>query len=229
MEPRVSQHTPVVTGRRPGYRLLQGLVRAALGLLTRYEVEDRDHYPATGPYLIVFNHLHWLDIPVVFATLRHEVAAVVGAQLRDRPLVNFLARSVGNAIFVQPGKVDPRSLAVARSWVDGGGVLLISPEGRRSPHGLVQAMRGTAHLAARTGAPIVPVAAWGQERAFPQLRRLRRPSITVRIGPPFVLPGTPNQARGAELDAYTDALMTAIAALLPEEYRGSYGQAEESV
>jgi hypothetical protein len=41
-------------------------------------------------------------------------------------------------------------------------------------------------------------------------------------GAPIQLPGTPNQARGTDLDAYTDAIMNAVAALLPPDYRGSY-------
>jgi len=218
----VSQGVPVVTQRRVVFHLLQDLIRLLLKLLTRYRVVGAERYPADGPYITVFNHLHWMDTVVVFPTLRHEVAAVVAEKWARHPLVGFVGRQLGHAIAVETGKVDPRSLADALKWLNGGGVLLIAPEGRRSPRGLARAMRGTAFLAARTGAPIVPVAAWGQEGTFTHLRRLRRPRLEVHIGQPFRLPGTPNHARGAELDAYTDDIMAAIAGLLPEGYRGSY-------
>ena len=48
--------------------------------------------------------------------------------------------------------------------------------------------------------------------------------IVVSIGDPFVLPGTPNKAKGQQLVAYTDEIMQHIAALLPEAYRGVYAQ-----
>jgi hypothetical protein len=42
------------------------------------------------------------------------------------------------------------------------------------------------------------------------------------VGEPFVLPGTPNKAKGELLIAYTDEIMRRIAALLPQAYRGVY-------
>jgi 1-acyl-sn-glycerol-3-phosphate acyltransferase len=69
-------------------------------------------------------------------------------------------------------------------------------------------------------APIVPAAAHGQERAVESWRRLRRVPVRVRVGPPVHLPaGTHSRER---LQAYTDELMSTIAAMLPPEYRGVY-------
>jgi len=82
---------------------------------------------------------------------------------------------------------------------------------------------GTAYLAARGGAPILPVAIYGLNDIFP-LRLVNRPTVTVRIGKPF----GPFEVRGrgrerrAQLDRIGDTIMEHIAALLPEGMRGRY-------
>ena len=99
----------------------------------------------------------------------------------------------------------------------------MAPEGTRSRTGGLQAGRdGAIYLASRTGAAIIPVAAWGQERALGAWRRFKRPEIHIHIGQPIRLPDGAERARAAELHGYTDDLMLTLAAMLPPEYRGVY-------
>ena len=113
----------------------------------------------------------------------------------------------------------PRLLDVLRA----GGVVAILPEGTRSPTGaLVPAHRGVALLATRSGAPIVPAAAYGQERALAHWRRLRRVPVRVRVGAPIALPPGPHDRRS--LQALTDGVMRTVASMLPPDYRGVYGE-----
>jgi 1-acyl-sn-glycerol-3-phosphate acyltransferase len=103
-----------------------------------------------------------------------------------------------------------------------GGIVAVAPEGRRSKSGGLQRGRnGVARLAVRTGAPVVPVAIWGQEHAFRSWRRLRRAPVDVRFGAPPSL-------RSLEASAptvVTTRIMVEIARLLPPEYRGAYADA----
>jgi 1-acyl-sn-glycerol-3-phosphate acyltransferase len=101
-----------------------------------------------------------------------------------------------------------------------GGMLGLGPEGTRSPNGLVRAHTGIAYLATQAGVPVIPLAAWGQEHIPSRLRSLRRAPVSVRIGAPIRFDdGVPDAAR---LRAYTDTVMSAIALMLPSEYRGVY-------
>ena len=103
--------------------------------------------------------------------------------------------------------------------------MAVAPEGTRSrTGGLQQGRDGAVYLASRTGATIIPVVAWGQERAFEAWRRLRRPEIHVRIGAPIHLPPGAERGRTAELHGYTDELMLTLARMLPEQYRGVYAE-----
>lgn len=213
----------VVTQRRWFYRWLQAIIRGLLLLFGRLDIQGTENFPRKGPYIIAVNHLHWMDIPALFVVLPHEVATFAAEKWERHWFVGTLLRLFGHAIFVQRGEADRKAISQALQWLKNGGVLGIAPEGTRSRSGVLQKGKsGAAYMASRTGVPIVPVAIWGQEKFWKEVRRLRRPTIHVRVGKPFVLPGTPNRAKGAQLDAYTEEIMLRIARMLPEAYRGYY-------
>lgn len=213
----------VPTQRRWFYKLLQALVRGIIRLFGSLHVEGREHFPPHGPYIVAINHLHWMDIPVLFVILPHEVATFAAEKWERNPLVGPLLRTVGHAIFVQRGEPDRKAITRAIQWLKKGGVLGIAPEGTRSRSGTMQEGKpGTAYLATRTGAPVIPVAMWGHERFWKEVRRLRRPRIHIRVGKPISFDDASPRAKGEELDAYTERIMLAIACMLPEPYRGVY-------
>ncbi len=207
------------------YRFTRALIWILLRLLFHIEIVGAEHLRRTkGPLLVVTNHLHWLDPPIVFAILPLRTTVFAGEKWGVHPIFGPLFRAIGNAIFVNRGEVDRQALGKALAVLNAGGVLGIAPEGTRSRAGVLQRGRsGTAYLASRTGAPILPIGISGQEKAFRSLLRLRRPTIRVVVGEPFTLPGTPNRVKGDQLDAYTEQIMRRLAELLPPEYRGVYG------
>ncbi|MCS7220545.1 MAG: lysophospholipid acyltransferase family protein [Anaerolineae bacterium] len=212
------------------YRAARAVIRFLLYLLFRIEISgaERLNQPG-GPLLVVTNHLHWLDPPIVFAILPLRATVFAAEKWGVHPIFGPLFRAIGNAIFVNRGEVDRRALSQAMAVLKAGGVLGIAPEGTRSRTGVMQRGRGgAAYLASRTGATILPIGISGQEKAFRTLFQLRRPLIRVVVGEPFVLPGTPNHARGEELDRYTEQIMRRLAELLPPEYRGVYASQPES-
>jgi 1-acyl-sn-glycerol-3-phosphate acyltransferase len=104
-----------------------------------------------------------------------------------------------------------------------GWVVEISPEGRRNPTGaLVFAKPGPAFLATRTGVPVVPIAFTNTENLAASLRRLRRPTVTIRVGKPFRLDPIAGPDRRRRLREAADEVLCRVAALLPPRYRGVY-------
>ncbi len=213
----------VQTERRWFYRVLQALIRGLIRLFGRLDVEGTENFPKHGPYIVAPNHLHWMDIPVLFVVLPHEVATFAAEKWENHWFVGTLLRLFGHAIFVRRGEPDRKAITRAIQWLKKGGVLGLAPEGTRSRSGVLQKGKaGIAYMASRTGAPIVPVAMWGQETFWKEVRRFRRPTIHIRVGKPLVLTATPKRAKGPELDMYTDEIMKHIALMLPEAYRGYY-------
>ena len=94
---------------------------------------------------------------------------------------------------------------------------------------MIQAIPGTALLALRSHATLLPVGVTGTEHIGPLLRVFfptGRP--TVRIGKPFVLPDL-GRVQRSQLDDLTTFMMQRVAVLLPPEYRGVYQLPNESL
>jgi 1-acyl-sn-glycerol-3-phosphate acyltransferase len=194
------------------YRLLHYWgVPLALLLWTRLRVEGAEYLPKHGPVIIISNHVDNWD------------TYVVGMRLRGR-LINYLARPDGmrsrwlGRYWRRMGAIpaDRDGLALALKILKAGGAVGVFPEGVIAP-ALVEAIPGSAVLALRSGAPVVPAAVWGTERIRPW-SFLRRPRVVVRFGPPRAV----KRARGQDSQAIADDLMREIASMLPEEYRGVY-------
>ena len=215
----MSQHSNL--SRR--VRFLQGLARFILGLLTRFEVHGADLIPRDGPTILTLNHLHFSDPAIGIAIVNRQAKMFTAEKWETRPVIGHMIRWSQQAIFVQRGEVDRRALAKALEAIKAGDVLAIAPEGTRSTTGgLQKGHEGTAYLASRTGAVIVPAVAYGQEKAIASLKRLRHGRVVVKVGEPYVLEGTPNRAKTEQLQAYTHQIMMRLAVLLPPEYQGYY-------
>jgi 1-acyl-sn-glycerol-3-phosphate acyltransferase len=120
--------------------------------------------------------------------------------------------------------VDLAAIKSASEVLKGGGAVLISPEGTRSPiYALQHAQEGLAFLATRTGAAIVPTAIEGTPDIVSALRRLRRAKVRVTLGPAFVMDTGGGRADRARLEQLTHDAMHRLAVLLPAHMRGVYG------
>jgi 1-acyl-sn-glycerol-3-phosphate acyltransferase len=143
---------------------------------------------------------------------------------REVAIFRWLAKQL-NAIFIDRYNADLVATRAALKRLKEGWVLVMAPEGTRSPDGALQeGWPGASYLAVRAGVPIIPVAVLGTADAevMANLRRLRRTQVEVRVGAPFRLPPLDGRDREAQLKGFTDEIMLHIAALLPAERRGVY-------
>jgi 1-acyl-sn-glycerol-3-phosphate acyltransferase len=192
-------------------------------LLTRREAQGLENLPAQGPYILASNHLSRLDLPLVYGLIGDERITGWAAEKYERHWFFGALLRIGGGIFIRRGEVDRGALQAAVDWLRAGKNFGMAPEGTRSSTGaLIRAKTGAAYLANETGAPVVPIAVTGTERALPTLLRLRRPRVTVRFGKAFRLPPIPENDRTGGLQRNTDEIMCRIAAMLPPEYRGVY-------
>jgi 1-acyl-sn-glycerol-3-phosphate acyltransferase len=209
------------------YKVLNRVIGFLLRTLSRLEIKGLEHVPDEGPYLLVTNHLFWLDAPLLMVAFPYRAHVFAGEKWARNPLIGPLFRSL-DAIFVERGEVDRKALRQALGVLRGGGVLGLAPEGTRSKTGAMQrGHSGAAFMAFRTGAKLVPVVIWGQKDVFPSLRRFRRADVHVVFGPAFEPPVVEGKINAAEVHEFTEEIMYRLAAMLPPAYRGVYSDVNE--
>ena len=207
------------------FRLARVVFTLVQRLLCRLVVTGLENVPTSGPYILAVNHMSTADIGIVFVGYPLQPwRYFAGEKWAKHPLWGPLMSWLG-VIFVNRGEVDRRALRQALAGLQEGVVFALAPEGTRSKVGNMQRGKdGAAYLAATAGVPIVPVGLNNTDVLFAQARRLRRATITMRIGKPFTLPDLGRRARGHDLSDYTCLIMTHIAALVDERHRGQYAQ-----
>jgi 1-acyl-sn-glycerol-3-phosphate acyltransferase len=210
----------------PRQRVANAIVTAVVRCVARIEVEGAENVPRSGPLLIAANHLSMWDAPVLLSTAARRTVIFAAEELRRFPWLHWTLHKIWDAIYLRRGEGDTEALHGALAVLRAGGALGLSPEGIRSPQGLRQGLTGVAHLALRSGAPILPIVVYGQEQIPRRLRRLRRSRVHVRVGMPLRL-GV-REATAQALRAETERLMVELARLLPPEYRGLYADAVEA-
>jgi 1-acyl-sn-glycerol-3-phosphate acyltransferase len=183
-------------------------------------VEGRANIPQTGAFLLATNHLSYLDSFTMAIAMPRILYFLAGEKYQHHIFASVM--DIAGAIYVRRGQVDREALRQATAVLEDGRFLWVAVEGTRSKTGaLIEGKTGAAYLATRAAVPIVPAVMWGTEKIGPEWKRFRRGGPAyVRFGPPFHLPE--GRARSEDLDRYTDEIMTTLAAMLPEAYRGVY-------
>jgi 1-acyl-sn-glycerol-3-phosphate acyltransferase len=218
--------TPRPTMRKPYiYSFLRSVINFLIPLVARLEVHGWENLPRSGGYITAANHLGRMDIPLVYYLLdRDDVILLVAEKYRKYGIVRWLVKQL-DALWLDRFASDVHALRSTLDRLKAGGVLVIAPEGTRSPTGaLIAGKAGSSYLAAKSGLPVIPVAATGTEDALvlKQLKNLRRLNISVYVGTPFYISPLNRGNREAALQEATDEIMCRIASMLPEAYRGVY-------
>jgi 1-acyl-sn-glycerol-3-phosphate acyltransferase len=182
----------------------------ALGL--RLMVTHRERLAAARPCVYVANHQSFVDYPVLGSIFPPRTVVLGRANLRRMPLIGWLYRATGNLLV---DRADPASRRAAiEQMIDavrGGTSVWVFPEGTRNagaPGTLLAFRRGAFHVAAATGAPVVPVVVEPlRPRTDLRARRLAPRTLRVEVLEPI-------HAQGLDADAVARDAQDRMAAAL---------------
>jgi putative phosphoserine phosphatase/1-acylglycerol-3-phosphate O-acyltransferase len=192
----------------------------------RFDIGGIDRIPAEGPAILVANHRSYLDpLAIGFALAKRgrPVRFLGKKEVFDAPIVGELATALGG-IRVDRGTGSDAPLRAAEEALAAGELVAIMPQGT-IPRGpaffdpVLKGRWGAVRLAHATGVPIIPIGLWGTERVWPRSAKL--PDVTNVLHPPTVRirVGDPVALGGEDVEADTEAMMSAIVDLLPPEAR----------
>lgn len=173
--------------------VLQKIAYGVFRALHRLEVRGLENLPAAGtPTIIAPNHVSLLDAPLMLSILPGHATFAINTGIAEKPWVKPLLR------LVRTLKIDPTRPLATRTLVQavkGGETIVIFPEGRITLTGsLMKVYDGTAMIADRANALIVPVRIDGAERSRfsylrqGQIKKALFPKIIVTIRPGLTLP-----------------------------------------
>ncbi len=183
------------------------------------------------PTIFVCNHLSNSDGLILDKVLKAiDPTFVAGVKLSSND-VTSIGSNIIKTTNIRPNTADREGLKKIIKLVKQGESLLIFPEGTRSRVGsLIEAKKGILLIAKTTGAPIVPIGLYGTERLLPinkdgdmSAEEFDYADVHIRIGKQFKLPERAKDQERKEYESYAIGfIMSRIAELLPEEYRGVY-------
>lgn len=197
------------------YRIIRGIVRVALSLFYRLQVERRAA-ELEGPVVLVGNHPNSLiDPALVFVITDRHVTFLAREPLFRAPVLGWILKGIGALPVYRkqdhPGLMQKNegTLDAAARALEEARAITIFPEGKsHSEAQLSEIKTGCARIvlkALRSGAPprIVPVGLTYEEKA-----RFRS-KVRIEVGEPIACPAAPEPGEEAEREwvrALTDTI-----------------------
>ena len=172
------------------YAFARALLVTAVQVYGRVCVFGAGNLPAAGPVIVVANHPSDVD-PILLGvalprTLHFMADAVQFRRGFVGPVIERLA-----AFPIHKGEPDRAALERALGLLAEGEVVVLFAEGDLYRRADPTAFRsGVAFLAARSGAPVVPVAIVGAERIWAG-GRVHWPWLRLTVGQPITFSGAP--------------------------------------
>lgn len=192
----------------------------------KYYYPKGNMFPEYGPGIVVSNHQSHIDPFFCGMACHRKIRFMSKLDNFKTPIVRSLFTNLGAF------KLDRDDPALgwrqAKEIIDQGEWVGIFPEGTRSKDGeLGQFKTGAVRLAIETGAPIVPMAIIGSDKALPKGGLMMKPTrVFARVGDPIYFDKyDQNKVTYEDIRRLTDELRTTVFELR----EGTYGKTEEEL
>lgn len=207
-------------------RVVLAIIKLSLKPLLSWKIEGRENVPLDGSLIVVANHVHLVDPILLQLSFPRWLSFMAKQELFRYPLVRFAIRWTQAFSIRRQGTIGDKreTIKQARDILSGGLVLGMFPEGKRNRNGkLLPGKSGAAVIASQTGVPLLPVGIIGTEKLKGIRWLWKRPRIIINIGHPFNPPSIETRLSRGQTRLLTGLIMNKIAALLPADNRGVYG------
>lgn len=197
------------------YGVCHYIIRVMYDAFFRGEFVGRENLPRHGAFMIASNHVSHLDPPAVGCLVPRQVCFFARKTLWKPGFASWWLTRVGT-IPVDRDGADVGALKRTIAAVENGGIVILFPEGTRSPDGELQpAKAGIGMIACKTQATVVPVRIFDSFHAFGRGMKLPQPYRSpVVIGRPLAPAAYDDPKSGKQrYQVASDRIMAAITAL----------------
>jgi 1-acyl-sn-glycerol-3-phosphate acyltransferase len=177
--------------------LLRFIAFVLTRVVYRFRIRDAEHIPATGPAIVICNHVSFVDPVLLMAASPRPIRFLMDHRIFRIPVLGWLFRRA-KAIPISPKNEDPQAYEAAFEAADRvlaeGDLLGIFPEGSITYNGELMPFKGgIMRILERRPTPVVPVALhnlWGSFFSRIEGSAMRRPfrrglwnPVTLIVGP----------------------------------------------
>ncbi len=173
-----------IGGSSMSYRFFRRFFIIFLTIFHRFQVVGAENVPASGPVILVSNHVSYWDPFVMGAASPRIITYLAKEVLFKIPIVGFFIKGWG-AVPVKRGRTDRESFTRYLELLKQGHALGIYIEGtrnRKNPDKMLPPKSGPAMLTLRSNAPVVPLVLINSNKILRSFRRVK-----VIIGQPIQL------------------------------------------
>ncbi len=197
---------------------VRSVIRAVGFRYFKVEVIGGHHLNTPGAAIIAPVHRSNLDSPLVAAACDRRFRVLAKESLFANKAASWFIAALG-AYPVERGTADRESMRVMRGFLERGDALLVFPEGTRQSGDTVgEIFDGTAFLAAKGKAKVIPVGIAGTGEAMPTGTKFpKRTPVVIVVGEPIDPPGADGKRvpRSALAD-FTETIRDALQGVLDE-------------
>jgi len=171
------------------FRFIRRMIRLMIFPWLRVTSVGGHNLDLGGPVIIAPVHRSNLDAPIIAGVGHRRMRALGKPSLFVNPIGAWVVAALG-AIPIRRGEADRDAMRAARHILSLGEAMIVFPEGTRQSGPKVSGVfDGTAYLASKTGAPVVPVGIAGTEQALPPgAKYIHRSRVAVVVGEPIRVP-----------------------------------------
>ncbi len=169
------------------YRFCRFLCQCVCVFLFKTRCYGVRNVPREGGVLLVSNHQSYMDPVLVTMALPREGNYMARDTLFHNRLFSLLIRSV-NAFPVRRNEADIGAIKETLRRLKNGRLVLLFPEGTRTPDGRIGPMLpGVGAIAKKARVPIVPALIDGVYQTWPKHQKMPRPGdVIIEYGPPLL-------------------------------------------
>jgi 1-acyl-sn-glycerol-3-phosphate acyltransferase len=173
-----------------GYYFYREVFLSVLRPVTRRYYSGQENVPATGPALLLSNHISHADPPLIAAKFPRVIHFMADKPLLEIPIVGSWLRQ-SHVFPIDRTKNDRGAIRTAMARLEAGHIVGIFPErGIRHGKTALREMGGEGELPIGTAAlwkmmdvPVIPMVILGSDQIYAWKKAYRRPRVFVRIGP----------------------------------------------
>lgn len=170
----------------PVYFIGWTFYRTLFATYFRWRVFNPEHVPLKGAVVLASNHASFLDPPLVGSGLKRDINYLARKSLFRFPGIGWVLRTV-NAVPVDREGGGAAGLRAIMDRLQGGGAIILFPEGTRTVDGKLQPARsGIGLTVIKSNAPVVPVRVFGTYEAWGKGVKLPKPRrVMIKYGKPM--------------------------------------------